>query len=237
MMTPTTANAAPTPSGQPMAMWFTTSHGVGPLPSATAMAQANAQLAKPSTTIIVPTMPRMRTGFSGFTVSFIAWMGGASAALRAGNAAPINVTSTPTIRPITMSEMDGSVAPVNGSPIFASPMTISRTMPQPSAMPVPEPTRPSTTACTITVEKTCAGEAPMDRSSAYPRIDSRTIIEKVFAMMNEPTNSAMTANSSVMNARPRAFPSRASELRLDPVAWISVCTISPLISPTPRRSA
>ena len=27
----------------------------------------------------------------------------------------------------------------------------------------------------------------------------------------------MTANSSVMNARPRAFPSRASELRLDPV--------------------
>lgn len=26
----------------------------------------------------------------------------------------------------------------------------------------------------------------------------------------------MTANSSVMNARPRAFPSRASELRLDP---------------------
>ena len=45
------------------------------------------------------------------------------------------------------------------------------------------------------------------------------------------------SNSSVMNARPRAFPSRASELRLDPVAWISVCTISPLISPTPRRSA
>ena len=31
----------------------------------------------------------------------------------------------------------------------------------------------------------------------------------------------MTANSSVMNARPRAFPSRASELRLDLVAWIS----------------
>ena len=96
-----------------------------------------------------------------------------------------------------MSEMDGSVAPVNGSPIFASPMTISRTMPQPSAMPVPEPTRPSTTACTITVEKTCAGEAPMDRSSAYPRIDSRTIIEKVFAMMNEPTNSAMTAKMRI----------------------------------------
>ena len=28
----------------------------------------------------------------------------------------------------------------------------------------------------------------------------------------------MTANSSVMNARPRAFPSRASELRLDHIA-------------------
>ena len=37
----------------------------------------------------------------------------------------------------------------------------------------------------------------MERSSAYPRIDSRTIIENVLAMMNDPTNSAITAKMRI----------------------------------------
>ncbi len=65
-----------------------------------------------------------------------------------------------------MSDAVGSVAPVRGMPIFAKPDAMSFTMPQPNAMPAPEPTRPSTTACTITVMNTCIGDAPMERSSA-----------------------------------------------------------------------
>ena len=74
-ITPMTISAAPTPSGQPVpvqeAKSLSQPISVGS-PSASAMRQVQAQVSAPTTIIVVPMMPRVNTGFSGFTVSFIA---------------------------------------------------------------------------------------------------------------------------------------------------------------------
>ena len=194
---PMTTHAAPMPSIQPVpsasASAFTAATDVGSLPSAAPIRQHSIHESAPISVMMPPAMARGATEGSGLTVSFIAWIGGANAALRAGSTAPITATTMPTTSPTSISLGVGVTDPVIGVPSCASRAAMPLTMPQPSAMPATDPTRPSISAWMITVRNTCPLEAPIDRSSAYPRMDSRTIIEKVLAMMNDPTNSAITA--------------------------------------------
>ena len=199
MMTPTTSSPAPTPSGQPTPMPLSAGQGVGPaaVSEVWAMASANHQHRPPSSASTMPPMARRVTGGSGFVVSFMAWIGGARAARRAGSVAPSSETAMPTAKASRMMGTVGAAEAVNGVPCAASMVTMASTMPQPSTTPMPDPTRPSSSAWMMTVAKTCPGETPMDRSSAYPRMESRTIMVKVLAMMNDPTNSASTAKMRI----------------------------------------
>ncbi len=114
----------------------------------------------------MPIHPRALTGFSGLTVSFIAWIGGAVAAVFAGNVAPMIVTMTPTMTPTMTSVAEGVGEPDSGMPLCVMPFAINSSRPQPSSTPMPEPTRPRMTAWMSTLANTCNGEAPTERSSA-----------------------------------------------------------------------
>ncbi len=114
----------------------------------------------------MPIQPRAFTGFSGLTVSFIDWIGGAVAAVLAGRVAPTIVTTTPTMRPMTTSLADGAGEPDSGMPLLLIPLAMSSSSPHPSSTPMPEPTKPRMMACTSTLANTCNGEAPTERSSA-----------------------------------------------------------------------
>ncbi|HLZ38330.1 MAG TPA: hypothetical protein VKP64_11395 [Mycobacteriales bacterium] len=69
-------------------------------------------------------------------------------------------------------------------------------MSSPAPSPPAAPMVPTTTASPRTERVTCPRLAPIARSSASSRVRWATSIENVFQMMNEPTNSAMTANTS-----------------------------------------
>ena len=102
----------------------------------------------------MPIQPRALTGFSGLTVSFIAWIGGAVAAVFAGSVAPMIVTTTPTMTPMMTSVADGAGEPDNGIPPLLMPLAIASSRPQPSNTPMPEPTMPRMTAWMSTLANT-----------------------------------------------------------------------------------
>jgi hypothetical protein len=116
------------------------------------------------------------------------------------------VTITPTIT-LTTSTHGFTVSDVSDGPRPAAvrPLMITVARPTPPAKPSRPPIRPTSNASTNSVRVTCARLAPMARSSAFSRWRWAALMLKTLKMMNEPTNSEMTAKmvrKIVKNCRP-----------------------------------
>ena len=133
---------------------------------------------------------------------------------------------SPTAKAVPTASNPGIEGPDIAKPKRARPADISAIMPHPRRTPITEPTTPIMSAWMITVLNTWLGLAPTERRRAYPRIDSRTIMEKVLAIMNVPTKSAMKANIRIIgwtNPIVSLILSFCSERRVSPVTALALC--------------
>lgn len=141
-ITPPAVHTPPKPSSQPVPTVVSHAHET----FLAASSQHNNQHSAPNATMPAPIQPRAVTGFSGFIVSFIVWMGGAVAAVRAGMAEPMTVTTTPTMKPTATAVGEGVGEPDSGKPPLLRPQSMSSMSPQPRSTPSTEPMTPRMSA-------------------------------------------------------------------------------------------
>ncbi len=103
--------------------------------------------------------------------------------------------------------------------------------PSPIAIPMAEPTIPSTSAWASTIPATCRRVAPAARSRPTSRIRSVTVIESVLKMRNAPTKSATAARSEV-----RAWNAPVDARRLAPRSPGPVRTYGSVVRERSRAS-
>ena len=146
----------------------------------------------------MPQVKRRRSEIStSLCWSETAATGGMRTARRAGLMADTTVTPTPTtrqtmtVRASKTSGPDGSVRP---NPLSSASRPTAARTPRPS--PMRDDTSPTIAASRSTERKTWRRLAPTMRSRASSRVRCPTMMENVLTMVNEPTKSAMNANTS-----------------------------------------
>ena len=119
-------------------------------------------------------------------------IGSSREAFLAGRMADITVTPTPTIRATTIVRACSVGAAVGRAIPNASKAALSATaIPKPTPIPTMDASVPITTASVSTIRFTCRAVAPRALSRASSLVRWVTVMRKVLAMMNVPTNTAM----------------------------------------------
>ena len=177
--TPTNTATAPIPTTMARSRVSSESHAT----PTTAAATPAASTAAPAT-VRALSEPRAPAADA-----LIAATGGTEPARRAGAHAESTVTRTPTTTGTTSPvAVMPSPPPTPSTPRADIAATMRATSPMPSPTPSAEPTRPSTTASPTTEPVICRLEAPSARNSANSRVRCETVMAKVLAMRNVPTN-------------------------------------------------
>ena len=164
--------------------------------------------------------------------------GGTRMARHAGSRPAASVTSVPTsMATITVRALN--TRPASGRSICIELSTASRptAMPKPAPIPMSEASRPMLSASSITEPSTWRRPAPTIRSSPNSRERWATVIDRVLKIVNAPTSTATTPNTTSTTWMIEMNCFRPSSVKRSWAVAVWTSPAEPIASPTAARTS
>ncbi len=181
---------------------------------------------------------KRRTRASSASAARSAATGAIRVARRAGSAAASTVASVPTASEATIVRVETTVLVAGRSRPTAENSAFSpASMPSPAAIPAPEASRPTTSASSSTLRRTCRRDAPTIRSRPNSRVRWATVIDSELKIVNAPTSTATPAKASRIVRMMFTNVRRESNVKRSSAAALLTVARGPAAAATARRTS